>query len=210
MVLLRKCLTRLRVHLCLDRCGLSIQSWVLNICAINSKQRKWSRWSTRKGETSLAVADHYPKATGSLTAPWSGHATNIVVFVAYLPIYEDPDCHQNLISSSFYHYRPSRKFHCNPCFWVMLLTDRQTDKRCWKHNLLCQGGNYISSIIQWGNKAMNFFRVCYSLKIAMVYVKTKFQVVYWWSRWLECQVGLLCEILCSVNTPNDRVCRMCY
>ena len=40
---------------------------------------------------------------------------------------------------------PSIKFHPNRSmtFWVMLSTDRQTNQRYQKHNLLCQGGKYI-------------------------------------------------------------------
>ena len=50
-----------------------------------------------------------PKASGSLTAPRSGHATTILVYFAHLLILEDPDRHQNLISSSLYHPRPLHK-----------------------------------------------------------------------------------------------------
>ena len=65
-------------------------------------------------------------------------------FFAHLLLLQYPDHHQNLISSSL---DPSIKFRPNPfiTFWVMLSTDRQTDRqtnqRYQKHNLLCQGGN---------------------------------------------------------------------
>ena len=49
------------------------------------------------------------KASGSLPATRSGHATTIMVFVAHLLILEDPDCHQNVISSSLYQSRPLHK-----------------------------------------------------------------------------------------------------
>ena len=68
---------------------------------------------------------------------------------AHLLILEYPDHHQNLISSSLYYPGPLRKFSSNPfiTFWVMLSTDRQTDRqtnqRYQKHNLLCQGGKKI-------------------------------------------------------------------
>ena len=70
-----------------------------------------------------------PKGLGSLPVPWSGYATAIIVgfLGAHLLIWEYTDHHQNVISSS---YAPSIKFHPNPfiTFWVMLSTNKQTDK----------------------------------------------------------------------------------
>ena len=72
-------------------------------------------------------------------------------FFAHLLILQYPDHHQNLISSSLYYSRPVHKFHPNPfiTFWVMLSTDKQTDRqtnqRYQKHDLLCQGGNQLFS-----------------------------------------------------------------
>ena len=117
--------------------------------------------STRRAQT-LADAGHYshisqcnnvepwwwkanPKGFGSLPAPRSEYSTTIMVF-AHLLILEYPDHYQNLISSSFYYPWPLHKCHPNPfiTFWVMLSTDKQTNQRYQKHNLLCQGGNYGS------------------------------------------------------------------
>ena len=55
----------------------------------------------------------------------------------------DPDHYQNLILVSFTTPDPSTKFHCNPFikFWVMLLTEKQTNQLHQKYNLLCQGDN---------------------------------------------------------------------
>ena len=50
-----------------------------------------------------------PKGSGSLTAPWSGHDTAIMVFFAHLFIIEDLNHHQNLINSSLYHLGPLHK-----------------------------------------------------------------------------------------------------
>ena len=64
-------------------------------------------------------------------------------FCAHLLIYKDPDCHHLLVLGNT--LDPSIKFHCNLfiTFWVMLLTDRQTNKQTnqhyQNHNLLCQG-----------------------------------------------------------------------
>ena len=53
------------------------------------------------------------------------------VCFAHLFVSEGPVCHQNLISSKFYHPRPLQKFHLNPfiTFWVILLSNKQTDKQ---------------------------------------------------------------------------------
>ena len=47
--------------------------------------------------------------SGLIPAPRSGHATAIMVFLAYLHILEDLDHHQNLISSSLYRPGPLHK-----------------------------------------------------------------------------------------------------
>ena len=77
--------------------------------------------STRRAQTSLAEADHYPhiahcknvqpwwwnansKCFGSLFLPWSGYGTAIVVFYCtHLLILKYLDHHRNLISASLYH-----------------------------------------------------------------------------------------------------------
>ena len=43
------------------------------------------------------------QASGSLPAPPSGHTTAITVFFVHLLIYEDPNCHQHLLSSLLCH-----------------------------------------------------------------------------------------------------------
>ena len=87
------------------------------------------------------------KSFGSLPAPRSGYATTIMVFfVAHLLILEYPDHQQNLISSSLYYLGPlhkisSQSVHNVLSFVVHRQTDKQTNQRYQKHNLLCQGGN---------------------------------------------------------------------
>ena len=72
-------------------------------------------------------------------------------FFAHLLILQYPDHHQNLISSSLYYSGPvhkisSQSVHNFLSNVVHRQTDRQTNQRYQKHNLLCQGGN------QGGNK----------------------------------------------------------
>ena len=50
-----------------------------------------------------------PKASGLLPALRSRRATTIMFFFAHLLTLEDPDHHQNLISSSVYHPKPLHK-----------------------------------------------------------------------------------------------------
>ena len=66
-------------------------------------------------------------------------------FFAHLLILQYPDHHQNLISSSLYYSGPvhkifSQSVHNFLSNVVHRQTDRQTNQRCQKHNLLCQGG----------------------------------------------------------------------
>ena len=86
------------------------------------------------------------KKFGSLPAPRSGYATTIMVCFAHLLILEYPDHHQNLISSSLYYPGPlhkisSQSVHDFLSNVVHKQTDKQTNQRYQKHNLLCQGGN---------------------------------------------------------------------
>ena len=67
------------------------------------------------------------------------------VFFAHLLILQYPDHHQNLISSSLYYSGPvhkisSQSVHNFLSNVVHRQTDRQTNQRYQKHNLLCQGG----------------------------------------------------------------------
>ena len=84
---------------------------------------------------------------GSLPAPRSGYATTIIMFLfAHLLILEYPDHHQNLISSSLYYPGPrpkisSQSVHNFVSNVVHKQTNKQTNQRHQKHNLLCQGGN---------------------------------------------------------------------
>ena len=81
---------------------------------------------------------------GSLPASGSGYADAIILFFAHLLILEYPDHHHNLISSSLYYpglphkisSQSVHKFLSN----VHKQTNKQTNQRYQKHNLLCQGG----------------------------------------------------------------------
>ena len=88
------------------------------------------------------------KGSGSLPSPRSGYATTITVFFAHLLILQYPDHHQNLISSSLYYSGPvhkisSQSVHNFLSNVVHRQTNRQTNQRYQKHNLLCQGGNNV-------------------------------------------------------------------
>ena len=65
---------------------------------------------------------------------------------AHLLILQYPDHHQNLISSSLYYSGPvhkisSQSVHNFLSNVVHRQTNKQTNQRYQKHNLLCQGGN---------------------------------------------------------------------
>ena len=127
----------------------------------------WTR-STRRAQTSLAEADHYsyisqcdnvepwwwkanPKGFGSLPAPRSGYATTIMVFFCSFTHFRIPEHHQNLISSSLYYPGPLHKISSqsvHKCLSnvVHRQTDKRTNQRYQKHNLLCQGGNKYTLI----------------------------------------------------------------
>ena len=67
-------------------------------------------------------------------------------FFVHLLILQYPDHHQKLISSSLYYSGPVHKISSQSVhnFFsdvVHRQTDRQTNQRYQKHNLLCQGGN---------------------------------------------------------------------
>ena len=94
------------------------------------------------------------KGSGSLPAPRSGYATTIMVFFfAHLLILQYPDHHQNLISSSLYYSGPlhkisSQSVHNFLSNVVHRQTNRQTNQRYQKHNLLCQGGKNEIVVLQ--------------------------------------------------------------
>ena len=75
-------------------------------------------------------------------------------FFAHLLILEYLDHHQNLISSSLYY--PGRLHIISSqsvlTFCLMLSTNKQTDRqtkqRYQKHNLLCQGGEYVDTSLK--------------------------------------------------------------
>ena len=77
------------------------------------------------------------KSSGSLPSPRSGYATTITVFFAHLLILQYPDHHQNVISSSLYYSGPAHKISSQSVhnFWVMLSTDKQTNKQTDKPTL---------------------------------------------------------------------------
>ena len=86
------------------------------------------------------------KGSGSLPSPRSGYANTITVFFTHLLILQYPDHHQNLISSYLYYSGPvhkisSQSVHNFLSNVVHRQTNRQTNQRYQKHNLLCQGGN---------------------------------------------------------------------
>ena len=86
-----------------------------------------------------------PKSSGSLPAPWSGHATAIMFFT-HLLILEDPYHHQNLISSSLYHPRPLGKISAQSVHKFLNNVYKQTDRHTnYTKNItsFCQGGNKI-------------------------------------------------------------------
>ena len=109
-----------------------------------------------------------PKATGSLPAPRSGYVTTIMVGFAHLL---DPPSHQSLIGSSLYYPGSLHKMSSQsiPKFLSNIVhkqTDKQTNQRYQKHNLLCQGGkkthkngfppDYLSSLcIPYTRRASN-------------------------------------------------------
>ena len=67
-------------------------------------------------------------------------------FFAHLLILQYPDHHQNLISSYLYYSGPvhkisSQSVHNFLSNVVHRQTNKQTNQRYQKHNLLCQGGN---------------------------------------------------------------------
>ena len=78
-------------------------------------------------------------------------------FFAHLLILQYPDHHQNLISSSLYYSGPVHKissqsvhnFLSNVVHRKNRQTDRQTNQRYQKHNLLCQGGNKAFTANGW-------------------------------------------------------------
>ena len=85
------------------------------------------------------VLDHY-------LHPDLGMLPLLRCFFAHLLIIQNPDHHQNLISSSLYYSGPvhkisSQSVHNFLSNVVHRQTDRQTNQRYQKHNLLCQGGN---------------------------------------------------------------------
>ena len=121
------------------------------------------------------------KGSGSLPAPRSGYATTIMVFFCSFTHHTIPDHYQNLISSSFYYSGPLHKISSqsvnNFLSNVHRQTDKQTDKltnqRYQKYNLLCQGGNeekihnssckiYISNFTKNTSKQVGFFCVFFS------------------------------------------------
>ena len=85
-------------------------------------------------------------------------------FFAHLLILQYPDHHQNLISSSLYYSGPVHKIssqsvhnflsnvvHRQTNKQTNKQTDRQTNQRYQKHNLLCQGGNYLDTVGQYAH-----------------------------------------------------------
>ena len=88
---------------------------------------------------------------GSLPEPRSGYATLLSCFFSHWLVLEHPNHHQNLISFSLYYPGPrpkisSQSVHNFLSNVVHKQTNKQTNQRHQKHNLLCQGGNAGASI----------------------------------------------------------------
>ena len=69
-----------------------------------------------------------------------------MVFFAHLLILEYAEHHQNFISSLLYYPEPLHKISSQSIYnflsnAVHKQTDKQTNQRYQKHNLICQGGN---------------------------------------------------------------------
>ena len=120
--------------------------------------------NTQRAQISLAEADHCshnvhctnvepcwwkanPKGSGSLPSPRSGYATAIMVFFFYsfthLRIPRSP---LKLLSSLLYYPGPLHKISFQSIYnflsnVVHKLTNKQTNQRYQKHNLICQKGN---------------------------------------------------------------------
>ena len=128
------------------------------LCNTNFQTRR----RTRRAYTSLAEADHYPHTAQygkyALTnvgltskvlvlAPRTGHAKTITSVFLILLIQEDLDCHQNLISSSLCYPGSLQKISLQSIYSLSNVTynqtDRHTNQRYQKHNLLCQGGKNV-------------------------------------------------------------------
>ena len=123
--------------------------------------------STQRAQTSLAEADHYSHIVHCKNVePWLWKTTHppkkkkvldhylhhdlgmlplLRCFFAHLLILQYPDHHQNLISSYLYYSGPVHKISSqsvhNFLSNVHRQTNKQTNQRYQKHNLLCQGGN---------------------------------------------------------------------
>ena len=128
-------------------------------CAHNKNVEPWW-WKTntttpppqkKKNTINKQKQNKTPKPFGSLLAPRSGYANAIMLFFAHLLILEYSDHHQNVISSSLYYKGPLHKISLQSVHnflsnVVHRHTDKQTNQRYQKHNLLCQGGNNIGWI----------------------------------------------------------------
>ena len=113
------------------------------------------------------------KLSGSIPAPRSGYATTIMVFFfAHLLILQYPDHHQNLISSSLHYSGPLHKISSQSVHnflnnVVHRQTDKLTNQRFQKHNLLCQGGKNSFKYAQYGFSTL-FLHFFYSLDLLSV------------------------------------------
>ena len=79
---------------------------------------------------------------------------NYYEFFSHLLTWEDPDCHQNLISSFLYYPRSLHKISLQSMHNFLSnvpykQTNKQTNQCYQKHNLLCQGGNENTGVIQF-------------------------------------------------------------
>ena len=106
------------------------------------KKKKKRRKKRRKKKFSIITHD-----LGMLPLLWC--------FFAHLLILEYPDHHQNLITSSLYYPGPlhkisSQSVHSFLSNVVHKQTNKQTNQRYQKHNLLCQGGRVETSTLVLG------------------------------------------------------------
>ena len=95
---------------------------------------------------------------------------------AHLLILQYADHHQHLISSSLYYSGPVHKISSQSVHnflsnvvhrQINKQTDRQTNQRYQKHNLLCQGGNYIKSICTHQDITLSIYRITFICKSGM-------------------------------------------
>ena len=96
-------------------------------------------WQYASVNVGLWWGKNNPKASGSLPASWSGHATTIMVFYMFIYSCLKTDRNQNLISSSLNHPRPLLRISLQSVYnFLSNVAYKQTDKQTNKPTLLNQ------------------------------------------------------------------------